>query len=114
MNMTMRAVLVGSVAMILGACGGGSKPATQEPTPAPASSDEALSNTQPAAAQPADASPNATAMAKMREFERAMCACKDSPCAQRVSDEMTKWAQQMSMNESEPPKMTEAEQQDAV
>ena len=36
------------------------------------------------------------AMAKMNEFGDAMCQCKDSACAQHVSDEMTKWGQEES------------------
>ena len=35
----------------------------------------------------------AAAIVKMREFTGEMCACKDAACAQRVSDEMTRWAQ---------------------
>src|SRR5690242_16359679 len=30
-------------------------------------------------------------IAKMTGFKDAMCACKDSACAQKVSDDMTKW-----------------------
>src|SRR5207302_8223775 len=32
-------------------------------------------------------------VAKMGEFKDRICACKDSACGTRVSDEMTKWAQ---------------------
>ena len=40
------------------------------------------------------------AMAKMEEFKNKMCACKehDSKCAQGVTDEMTKWSQEMAKN----------------
>jgi hypothetical protein len=43
-------------------------------------------------------SPMAVAIAKMQEFTSEMCACKDSACAQRVSDEMTKWGQSMAQS----------------
>jgi len=32
------------------------------------------------------------AMAKMESFEKQMCECKDKACADKVQDEMTKWA----------------------
>jgi hypothetical protein len=54
------------------------------------------------------------AMAKMNEFADKMCACKDTHCAQGVSDEMTKWAQDMAKNEQEPPKMSDEDQKKAV
>jgi hypothetical protein len=34
------------------------------------------------------------AVAKMEEFAKKMCDCKDAKCAQGVSDEMTKWGQE--------------------
>jgi hypothetical protein len=39
-------------------------------------------------------SPLAAALAKMRSFTDEMCQCKDSACAQKVSDEMVRWAQE--------------------
>ena len=45
-------------------------------------------------------------MAKMTEFKDKMCACADSPCAQKVSDEMTKWSTDMAKDMKEPPKMS--------
>ena len=49
------------------------------------------------------------AMAKMTEFKDEMCKCKDAKCAQDVSDKMTKWSQEQSKNQKEPPKMNEAD-----
>jgi len=49
----------------------------------------------------------AEAMKKMTEFKDQMCACKDTACAQQVSDVMTKWGQQEAQDMAEPPKMTE-------
>jgi len=46
-------------------------------------------------------------MKKMREFRDQMCACKDSACAQKVSDVMTQWGQEQAKENAEPPKMTE-------
>ena len=46
-------------------------------------------------------------MKKMSEFRDQMCACKDSACAQKVSDVMTQWAQDQAKDNAEPPKMTE-------
>jgi hypothetical protein len=48
----------------------------------------------------------AEAMAQMERFKDQMCACKDSACAQRVSDDMTKWSQQLSQTQRNMPKMT--------
>jgi len=38
------------------------------------------------------------AMAKMEEFKDKMCACKDKLCADNVTEEMTKWSQEMAKN----------------
>src|SRR4029078_1684440 len=54
------------------------------------------------------------AMAKMSEFKDEMCKCKDAKCAQDVSDTMTKWSQEMSKTQKEPPKMNEADQKKAA
>jgi hypothetical protein len=94
------------VAVVAACGGGGSKPAESPREPA------AVSNTEPTPA-PAPQTPIQEAMAKMREFSDKMCACKDSPCAQAVSDEMTKWAQEMA-NQTEPVKMTEEDQKAAT
>ena len=53
------------------------------------------------------------AMTAMRGFADRMCACKDSQCAQQVSDEMTKWGQELSKREHELRAMSEADQQRA-
>src|SRR5215204_4177823 len=54
------------------------------------------------------------AMAKMSEFKDEMCKCKDAKCAQDVSDKMTKWSQEQSKNQKEPPKMSEEDQKKAA
>ncbi|MBV8756539.1 MAG: hypothetical protein JO257_04670 [Deltaproteobacteria bacterium] len=49
---------------------------------------------------------------EMRTFERftdEMCACKDNACAQHVSDDMTKWAQQVEKDWQPMPKFDEAQ-----
>ena len=53
-------------------------------------------------------------MMALERFAGDMCACADADCAKRVSDEMTKWSQEMAQKQEEPPTMTEAEQQQAV
>jgi hypothetical protein len=101
----------GVAVLAFAACGGGSKPA-QKPA-------EPIANTAPAA-EPAVAPPappqtqNQRAMAKMREFETAMCACKDSPCANQVSQDMTKWAQAEATTSREPIQMSDEEVQEAT
>ena len=54
------------------------------------------------------------AMAKMTEFKDEMCKCKDAKCAQEVSDKMTKWSQEQSKNQKEPPKMSEEDTKKAA
>jgi hypothetical protein len=49
----------------------------------------------------------AETMNKMNEFKDQMCACKDTACAQQVSDVMTKWAQEQAQDKAEPPKMSD-------
>ncbi|HTL34445.1 MAG TPA: hypothetical protein VL326_15060, partial [Kofleriaceae bacterium] len=53
------------------------------------------------------------ALKKMGELADKMCACKDAKCAQDVSDEMTKWGQEMSKEMKDPPKMSEADTEKA-
>jgi len=53
-------------------------------------------------------------MADMRRFADSMCACKDAKCAQGVSDELTKWSQELAKRMPEPPQMTEADQKRAA
>lgn len=48
-------------------------------------------------------------MAKMTELKDKMCACADPACAQQVSDEMTRWSQEMSKEQRKPPKLSDAE-----
>jgi hypothetical protein len=49
----------------------------------------------------------AETMNKMNEFKDQMCACKDTACAQRVSDVMTNWGQQQAQDKAGPPKMSD-------
>jgi hypothetical protein len=42
-------------------------------------------------------------------FTDEMCACRDTACASRVSDEMTKWSVQMAKQQRTPPRMTEGD-----
>jgi hypothetical protein len=50
-----------------------------------------------------------TAMVMFERFTEKMCACKDGKCAQRVSDEMTKWSQEQAEKMREPARMSESE-----
>jgi hypothetical protein len=45
----------------------------------------------------------------MTEFKDALCACKDTPCATRVSDTMTKWASEQAGKPDNGPKPTDDE-----
>lgn len=110
----LRGALLASL-FVLGACGGGgSKAAAQEP--APASGGQALSNMQPAVAEAAPPSSRAErAMAKMEELAGKMCACTEAQCARQVSDEMTRWSQEMAKEvENEPVKMSEEDMKRAT
>ena len=73
---------------LLFACGGGSKPPPQQP----------IANVAPPAAEPQKPAPPpdpmSEAMAAMRHFSDNMCLCRDQACAQKVSDDMVKWAQE--------------------
>lgn len=53
-------------------------------------------------------------MGDMVRFKDQLCACKDAPCAQKVSDDLTKWSQEIAAKEKEPPKLTEDQQQRAA
>ena len=80
-----------------------------------ASNDQALSNIQPASAPPAaPATPNERALAAMKDFEGKMCACTESECANRVSNEMTKWSQEEAKRQNEPVKLSDEEMNRAV
>ncbi|HEY1811702.1 MAG TPA: hypothetical protein VGG74_05055 [Kofleriaceae bacterium] len=96
---------------LLASCGGASPPPAS-PEPAP------VSNTAPVAQVPAPPPPAAHSktdetLDKMSSFKDEMCTCKDSACAQRVADEMTKWAQAQ-VRDSEPPKMSDEQTQRAT
>lgn len=65
-----------------------------------------------AATRPLRAASVERIMAKMREFKDAMCACTDPGCAQRVSDEMTKWS--MEKRDQSPPTLREEDAKEAA
>jgi hypothetical protein len=46
-------------------------------------------------------------MAKMSDFRDAMCQCTTTSCAQQVSDDMTRWSQELSKDNREPPKLSD-------
>ena len=101
---------VGVVAVVM-ACGGSKSPPPEQPT--------VVSNTAPEPPPPpppdaASATSTERAMALMREFMEAMCACSDSACAKSVSDRMVEWAQQEAAANHEPVTLTDAEQQEAT
>ncbi len=56
----------------------------------------------------------ARVFAAFNKFTEQMCACKDAACAQQVSDELTKWSQEMARSEREPPRMTEEDSKRAA
>jgi hypothetical protein len=56
-----------------------------------------------------DRSSTTQAMAAMTKFKDEMCQCTTSECAQRISDEMTKWGQEQSKDMTEPPKLSDEE-----
>jgi hypothetical protein len=83
------------------ACWRSSPPPPVEPTP-PAEP--------PRRAQPPSRPPLSKLEEMMQTFEQFaddMCSCRDATCAQRVSDEMSRWSQDHAADQDEPPKMTE-------
>jgi hypothetical protein len=57
----------------------------------------------------ADANSAEHAFAAMSKFRDQMCACTDTACAQKVAEDMTKWGQEESKDDREPPKMSDEE-----
>ena len=53
-------------------------------------------------------------MAKFQEFADQMCRCSDAACAQKVSDDMTKWSVEMSKRQPVPHKLNEQQMKDAT
>ena len=78
----MQKMAVCGVLAVLAACGGGQKQAE------PASPQAPIANTAPAEPAPAKTETE-VAMDAMRSFRDQLCACNDSPCVQKVADEMT-------------------------
>jgi hypothetical protein len=50
----------------------------------------------------------------MEHFRDEMCACKDTACAQHVSDEMAKWSQEQARNSDEAPRLSDDEMKRAT
>ena len=88
---------------LLAACGGSSKSAATPIENKPATVAE-----EPPPPQPTDVE---RAFATFAELEKAMCACTDADCANRISGELTKWSEATA---AAPPKMTPAEEQRAI
>lgn len=99
---TMRSLLI---AFLIG-CG------SSAPPPAPP-----VANTPPPP-PPADAAPSSArgdaAIAKLNEFADAMCRCTTKACAQKTSDDMARWGQELAKTTSSDEQMTEAQTQQAT
>jgi hypothetical protein len=72
------------------ACGG-----SQQPPPSPPIANHAPASSSPPPAPPQPGSPWQGITAKFGDFTHQMCACRDSACAQKVSDDMVKWASEL-------------------
>ena len=112
MRRVMRMAFGMALAVAGAACGGGDKKAAEEP----ALENKPSSTT--VASPPADAAPPSqveVAMQTMARFRDEMCACTDTPCAQRVADAMTTWSQKVATEMGDtPPKLTEEENRRAT
>ncbi|MEO8553021.1 MAG: hypothetical protein ABI678_23775 [Kofleriaceae bacterium] len=97
----MRSLLI---AFLIG-CG------SSPPPPAP------VANTPPPPPPP-DAAPSSprgeAAVAKLNEFADTMCKCTTKACAQKVSDDMAKWGQELTQTTSPDEQMTDAQTQQAT
>ena len=104
----MQKMLVCGV-LALVACGGGQKPAPEAPAPSPV-----VANAKPAEPTPPK-SEAGQLIDQMNKFTDEMCACADAACAQKVSDEMVAWSQDLSKKyeNNAPPPMTEDETKQA-
>lgn len=58
--------------------------------------------------------PGTPPLLMMQHFADEMCQCQDARCAEKVSDEMVKWAMDQSRDHRKPPQLTEQEQERAV
>ena len=79
--------LILCAALFLVACGGNSPPPPPVQNAAPADP--------VATPPPPPKTETETAMAKMESFATQMCTCTDKACADRVQEDMTKWAVEM-------------------
>jgi hypothetical protein len=87
-------------AIALAACGG-SQP---QPSPPPATA------TAPGdAAVDASRADPAASLAKMSQFSDEMCKCVDRECAERVTEAMTRWAQEMVTRHSDEVTMSDSD-----
>jgi len=50
----------------------------------------------------------------MERFTEDMCRCQDAPCAQRVSEDLSRWANDQSKSDADPPEMTAEDQARAM
>lgn len=91
------------VEAMIGACELHDWAGTMRSCVANAKDEEALA----ACTNPGDPGGSRSAMAKLTEFADQMCACHDSTCAQKISDEMVKWGQEQAKQQHDPPKMSE-------
>jgi hypothetical protein len=90
-------------ALVLAACGGSHPPPSPPPAAAPAE--------QPPGDAAVDASraDTAAALVKMSQFADDMCRCADHECTERVTEAMTRWAQEMLTKYTEEVSMSEAD-----
>lgn len=93
------------LALALIGCGG-SAPPPAEPTPPPPAAPAPEPTRQDPPPAPGGAMDTDALITKMQAFTDQLCACKDQPCAQHVSEDMSKWAEEQAKN-SAPPKLTD-------
>ena len=90
--------------VVLAACSGSAQAPAQEPVltnsvPKPA----------PDAAVDAALTDAAAVTAKMMVFRDQLCACKDTACAERITGELTRWAQEIAREPRAEQNFTEAD-----
>ncbi|HZJ62198.1 MAG TPA: hypothetical protein VFD36_01645 [Kofleriaceae bacterium] len=90
--------------VVLAACSGSSQTPAQAPV--------LTNSTQkppPDAALDASVTDAAAVLAKMTAFRDQLCACKDPACAERITGELTRWAQEIAREPREEQRLTEAD-----
>lgn len=95
-----------ALCLVLAGCGGSAPPpATPAPTPTSPAPTPTRADPPPATTgQPPDVE---AILTKMQGFTDQMCACKDKPCAQHVSDDIAKWGDEMSKQNPAPPSFSD-------